>query len=42
MNTEAELGQYFCANTVKNIQWGFNPFNSFWVCQCSDTYMVVV
>jgi len=25
MNTGAELGQYFCPNTVKNIQWGWTP-----------------
>ena len=37
MNTGAELGQYFCANTVKNIQWGLNPVNPLWVRQCSDT-----
>jgi len=24
MNTGAELGQYFRANTIKNIQWGLN------------------
>jgi len=42
MNTGAELGQYFCANAVKNIHWRLYPFNSFWVCQCSDTWMVMV
>jgi len=27
MNTGAELVQYFCANTIKNIQWRLNTFN---------------
>jgi len=39
MNTGAELGQYmyFVQTLLKNIQWGLNPFNPLWVCQCSDT-----
>jgi len=40
MYTGAELGQYFCTNTVKNIQWGLNPFNPFWVCQYLNGYGV--
>jgi len=35
MNTGAEPVQYFCANTIKNIQWRLNPL---WVHQCSDTW----
>jgi len=37
MKFTGALGQYFCANTIKNIQLRLNPFNSVWVCQCSDT-----